>query len=520
MWALPYVLLAKVHQAAIDARRRDRTWRYLAWSLATSLTASLMILIGALFAALLWSVELWWLALILGGVLVVPLAAVPAARHVLVPLGCVRLAYYAGYVSRAGRDAEAYGLCLAAWAFAHRPKPAGEAWLAAHRDARVPLGDAEVAVTALMVAGRGDADAARELFASVALLVEDHPAVREVAGEWLAVDAAERGAWAELHEAAAAARWPATPLTYFLEGVAARRCGATGAPSPRELRARWWLARTAARPRAARRSAPDPAAAPAGADRRHPGRRDAGRRAGRRRRVPGARRPARAGAAAARDRRAPRVHRARRRRDRRRPRRHRPRVGRRARRRRDPPWLARRALELEAPLGAVDRALRDVAGTVTDELARTADAARLGAPASHGPVGDALARRLRHGRLDALETGFARWSRRRKDDAQRSSIDEWREFLALRHAYAAAVAAGGPELRRLAFPHAWSTGNSMAVWLWNTRSEYALSHAISRWLLDEALAVGDAEAIELGHKNCRLTVPTRLGDVVHPAPDE
>ena len=53
----------------------------------------------------------------------------------------------------------------------------------------------------------------------------------------------------------------------------------------------------------------------------------------------------------------------------------------------------------------------------------------------------------------------------------------------------------------------------MAVWLWNTRNEYALSHAISKWLLGEALAVGDAEAIELCSRNVRLSVPTRTGDV-------
>jgi hypothetical protein len=53
----------------------------------------------------------------------------------------------------------------------------------------------------------------------------------------------------------------------------------------------------------------------------------------------------------------------------------------------------------------------------------------------------------------------------------------------------------------------------MAAWLWNQFDEYAMSHAISKWLLDEALAVGDTEAIELGHRNCTLTVPTRLGPV-------
>ena len=176
-------------------------------------------------------------------------------------------------------------------------------------------------------------------------------------------------------------------------------------------------------------------------------------------------------------------------------------------------WLTRRALELDAPLGSVGRVIRDVATAVTDELARVADSAQLGAPVAHGPVGDALARRLRHGRLDALEAGFTRWEMRRHDGAIRAPIDEWREYVALRAAYDAAITTGGLELRRLAFPHAYSKGTSMAVWLWNSRNEYALSHAISAWLLDEALAVGDTEAIDLCTRNTRLTVPTRTGDV-------
>src|SRR5690606_28686597 len=108
-------------------------------------------------------------------------------------------------------------------------------------------------------------------------------------------------------------------------------------------------------------------------------------------------------------------------------------------------WIARRALELDAPAGAVDRALREVAGAVTEELARAADAHRLGAPTSPGPVGEGLARRLRHGRLDALEQGFTRWAQRRHDGGTRSAIDEWREFIALRAAYDDAAAAGGAE---------------------------------------------------------------------------
>jgi hypothetical protein len=184
-------------------------------------------------------------------------------------------------------------------------------------------------------------------------------------------------------------------------------------------------------------------------------------------------------------------------------------------------WLARRALELDAPLGAVDRALREVATTVTDELARIADASSLGAPPSRGAVGDGLARRLRHGRLDALEAGFNRWAERRSDwvhrrqvSAVRLPIDEWREFIALKAAYDRVCASGGLELRRLAFPHAYSTGTNIAAWLWNAFNEYAMSHAISTWLRAEAMAVGDTEAIELCTRNCKLEVPTRLGRIV------
>ena len=115
-----------------------------------------------------------------------------------------------------------------------------------------------------------------------------------------------------------------------------------------------------------------------------------------------------------------------------------------------------------------------------------------------------------------------RWSQRRTDGAVRLAIDEWREFVALRAAYLAAVVVAGPDLRRLAYQHAFSNGNRMAAWLWNARNEYAISHAISRWLYDEALAVGDTEAIELGHRNVSLEIPTRLGRVTvtpRPKPD-
>jgi len=497
LYALPYLLLQRLRQAAINARRRDRSWRYLAWSVLAGALNGVMLALATAFVASLLVWRLWWLAIPMIAVLVVPVVADTLVRFVFVPAGFYRLAYHAARYSRPGADPSAYALCAAAWA---STTGTAIAWVEARRETRRPLGDGEIAATALLAAARGDVVTARELLRSLTMIVEDHPAVRELAGEWLACDAAERGAWAELVGDAVRLRWPATPLTYLLEGIAARRAEAPGAPGAIELWARWALAPRRRVTRAlvgaalAPRPAPRDGAALTGLD------------------DPATPAPPPA---------AP-LHRA---------------VAAQLAFEEQPPtaadlaftvrawdaalgdaatqdWLARRALELDAPAGAVERALHDVAGAVTDELARRADAAQLGAPPGVvGPVGTGLTRRLRHGRLDALEAGFSRWAERRNDDQPHPPIDEWREFIALWAAYHAAVTAGGLELRRLAFPHAFSKGSNMAAWLWNKREEYALSHAISRWLLAEALVVGDAEAIELGHRNCALAVPTRLGHI-------
>ena len=496
MFALPYIAFMRLHRAALDARRRTRTWQYYLYSVGAGVLAGILAGVAILTAYFMWDVGLWYLGLLLVAFFAVPPLQPVLNRHVLVPLGAVRTAFWiAHFVSM--KDSDAFALCCAAWAHAARPTPRGEVWIIARRDKRRPLGDSEIVVTALLAAGRGDAVTARELMASVAHIVENHPQVRELAGEWLAVDAAERGAWGELVASAAAATFPASSLTFFLEGIAAMHTGAAGAPGAFELQMRWVMAphRHTTYGLLQRADVPASTAVPSEAvvttepDAQPPERGSLPKAvashlhlANRAANATGLALTVQAWDAALSD---PATR----------------------------EWLARRALELDAPLGAADRALRDVATAVTDELARLAEAAGLGAPTSHGPVGDALARRLRHGRLDALEAGFTRWANRRHDGAVRAPIDEWREWCALRASYDAAVTAGGLELRRLAFPHAYSTGNSMAVWLWNTRSEYALSHAISRWLLGEALAVGDTEAIDLCTRNCKLAVPTRTGTV-------
>jgi hypothetical protein len=494
MYALPYIVIIRLHRMALDARRRDRTWRYYAYSVIAGLLAGVLTAIAVFAAWAMFYIGWWPLGIAMIVLFVLPPIQPVVNRNLLVPLGLVRTSFWlAHFVSM--DDSDAYALCCAAWAHSMKPTPEGEAWIAARRDKRVPLGDAEIIVTALLASSRGDVDTTRQLMRSTAEMVENHPLVRELAGEWLAVDAVERGAWTELYADAIAARWPASALTFLLEGIAARKLEAAGAPSMHELRARWLLAphrgatlrllAHAASPMAATNvvtmTPPDSSTVAAAALPRAV----AAHLELSAQLAPSAERFA--DAVGAWDHALVDAE--------------------------TQTWLARRAIELDAPSGAVDRAIRDVATAVSDELARIADIASLGAPPSRGPVGDVLARRLRHGRLDALEAAFTRWEERRHAGAIRAPIDEWREWVALRAAYDAAVSAGGLELRRLAFPHAYSKGTSMAVWLWNTRNEYALSHAISKWLLSEALAVGDTEAIELCSRNVKLTVPTRTGEI-------
>ncbi|HVH05390.1 MAG TPA: hypothetical protein VNE71_05245, partial [Myxococcota bacterium] len=78
-----------------------------------------------------------------------------------------------------------------------------------------------------------------------------------------------------------------------------------------------------------------------------------------------------------------------------------------------------------------------------------------------------------------------------------------------RRAHRRAVAIGGDELRRLAFPHLHVELTPWLVWLWNVRHEHAVSDALTTWLLAESLAVGDTQAIETHAKNASLPLPAR-----------
>lgn len=512
------MLFQRLHQLAIDARRRASTGRYLGWASAAGLAMGLSLAFLVMAVLSLWTLGLWVLALVLLAVCVVPALAPSLLRHLLVPLGWWRVARLTGIVSvSAGTDPKAFGLVAAAWALLATRRPvSGQAELALlqEREQRGALGDAEVVATAFLLA-RTDARAARELLASVPELVEHHPAVRELAGEYLAVEAIERGAYAELLPEEPP-RWPASPLRFFLEGVAARRLGHPSAPSAWGLWARWALAphrrhtwalwRAPAEPRSAPPSEPPqppdaqpdaatdaatdaaPATAPlAEAVRLH---------------LAALPSPAPEAAAEATAEQVAQLAellaawdsalseaplRA---------------------------WLDRRALELAAPLGVVERTLEQLVGQVVDDLRAHVERHHLPVPPlPSSRFGQALAAQLRHGRISAVELAFDHWSERVASGQKLPAVEEWREFLAVRRSYRELVSSGGDDVRRLLFPRAFDAANRAAVSLWNQRDEYVLAHAILRWQLDEALVVGDSAAIELAGKNCRLKVQTRTGEV-------
>lgn len=528
---LLYVLFQRAHHAAIDARRRASTAGYLGWSMLASLTLCVALLALGLVVAEIWRVGLWVIALALLAFCVVPALGPWLLRHLVVPRGWVKLAYHCGRFSVvAGTDAAAYGLAASAWAVAGARRPvSGDAiaWLQAKREERGILGDAEVVASALMLA-RSDVEGARQLLGSVRELVELHPAVRELAGEWLAVDAAERGAWADLLPEAATGTgsWPATPLRFFLEGVAARQLGHASAPTKMGLWARWLLApcrrqtwelmqrppqaeaEAAKGDDATKSSTSSGGATDSSTSSSTDSSTDAGA-SGEAASPASATRSLEQAIAlhvsttlrsSSRELDADGLHQLASRWD--------AAFG-------APEtlaWLERRALELGAPPGAAARAAGEIMETVASELRATIDRQKLPVPPSlRSRFGQLLGSKLRHGRLDELELQFTRWSDRVADGAKLRGVDEWREFLAVRQSYRDVVASGGEDLRRLAFPHVFHAANRAAVALWNRRDEHAMAHAILAWQLEEARAVGDSAAIELSAKNAALKFTTRTG---------
>src|SRR6476659_5875670 len=137
MFALPYILFVRLHRAALDARRKTRTWQYYAYSVAAGLLAGFLVGFAAMAAYVMFEVGWWYLGVLVIAFFVTPPLQPVMQRHVLVPLGAVRTAFWTSHLVTMA-DSDAFALCCAAWAHAARPTGNGEAWIAARRDKRRP----------------------------------------------------------------------------------------------------------------------------------------------------------------------------------------------------------------------------------------------------------------------------------------------------------------------------------------------------------------------------------------------
>lgn len=434
----------------------------------------------------------YWLCAPLCVLILVVLMPWTVARRVCIPLGMSRAA---GWLSALSgwtwcKDMSGGGLVAAAWAVCRQRMPDRDAVqrIEAARDRQPTLTAAQVLATGLLAAARADMPAARWLLESVDVLgPRSTPSmVHKLAREWLVADAVACGDWARAADLAPG-QLPRSRMTRFLGAAAARIAGHANAPESALIWAHWLVAPMRRRTYdLARRAAAAPMSGAAGFVPRGllgtslPPDRHADALSAH---VAALQQPhctaadiARLAEAWDQALAAPETR----------------------------AFIMQRASALGASAATcVDRMLLRLGEEVAEDLAGMVRSARLalGDRAARSPILSAAQGRLHEELLGELELAFDALSARVERRHALSSVDEWREWLSLLALHRRAVAVGGLELGRLAFPHVHHIGCKLAVWLWNERREHLMANAMFRWLLDEAMAVGDAEAIELENRN-------------------
>lgn len=181
------------------------------------------------------------------------------ARAIAIPLGWPRAAYVLGrgstWVWRNDRTGAA--LLAGGWAAAQRKDrdAAAEAWMVAEDDPPevvARLGDVELTGArlighGLLAASAGDRGDARRLLWAAVTLFPTRPEVAVIGWRWLAAEAAGRGAWDEVYDAARHVP-DGLPEGGLLGAVAARLIRMPGAPDRAELERRWKAAGPASLP--------------------------------------------------------------------------------------------------------------------------------------------------------------------------------------------------------------------------------------------------------------------------------
>jgi hypothetical protein len=428
-----------------------------------------------------------WPALIPLLVLIFPW---PIVRHLVIPLGLPRVAYvltHFAFVTWAGRTRSG-AIVAAAWA-ALRSKRDVRDFLVALEEQLVTrrLGVAEATAFGLIAAKRGLLDDARLMLASAEELAKNHPPTiaRAIAAEWVAADAAARGDWSRaarigrLRDAFARTR-----ATRLIGDVAARLIGEESIPiwrlwlrwaiAPNRLWTRALVERAASQApgSASKVVRPDPVVLPAEED---PFMRAMTLHVALLKREKEAildadlSRLAHAWDDALADR-----------------------------------ELLQRSAARASALGAPSsiRPLSQLAEDVQSDLVALARSADI--PLSDGESGPTMTgakKKLRDETISELELAAAALEQRVRDKRKHPAVDEWREWLALRRQAEIAFRLGGARLHRLGFSALHGPVCSLAVWLFNERSENHAAHAIFVWLLSQAEAVDDLDAIRLQQGN-------------------
>jgi hypothetical protein len=484
IWIFMLVFFVRVVQTLRESRGQVPSEGFvLLWSLIVLATG--VFGMGALLGTL-WCVPCF----VVGLALLMPWAT---TRRVLIPLGLARPAYWlaglAGWTWKHDRDGGS--LVAGAWALLYQRAPNREVmdWLSRQRDRQPAFQASHALATGLMAAARGDLTGARALLESVEEIGPQRtPRIfHALAREWLVADAASRGQWARVVTLARGAR-AATPSVRLLGKIGGHLDASQ--PATTSALSLWWswlvaphrrhtlaLVRRAARASVA---ATGPGAAPVHAlttSLQPDPHTDAltthvavlcGQ-------VGPSHAVALRYLAHAWDRAL------------------------------TSPDTGRAILQRAAALGARNgaRALAALTETVARDLADMARAYELPVAAwsrdSHS-LREAE-RLLREQLIAEVELAFDALRDRVDQNRNLSAMDEWREWLSLRALHRRAASLGGFDLRRLVFPHVHNVACKMAVWLWNERREYFLANAMFHWLLQEAVAVGDAEAIELQRRN-------------------
>ena len=419
------------------------------------------------------SASIWPLAVI-GGLLLVVLA-VPTlwVRLVAIPLGRPRSAYLLTRLSVLAARTDPVGLAMlhAGRAACRQRKVRLEdlAWVRGRVKQR-PLTPGMIMGLGLVAAAQGDRDEARQFIASLSLFDQGvtDATVERLAQEWLAADAAQRGAWSDVADIADRLG-PTTHATRWLGAVAKRLLGRPDAPTDERLEELWrrvpgrdrteWIQRRA---RAAEPVVVDDAPLPDDVV-------DAALHAQLRLDA----HPSRAALAQAA-----------------------------ACWEAALPGLAATAVARAEALGShqPEQATERLHAQVADALTRASRALGTPVPTVGGLSGRA-AGSVRDDHLRTVELAASAMEQRLAAHKALPPVDELREWLALKHVLDQAIALGGDDLLRVAFRPVYGPCCTLSVRLYNQDAQPWVSNAMTRWLLKLAHRAGDERAVALQTKN-------------------